>query len=82
MDDGRRGIHLGQVHDGEAMFPAGLGDDRHGGVHHDGAVARWGVFVVREGRSGRADARAGQLLEEVAVPVSYTHLTLPTILLV
>jgi len=67
VDDGRRGIHLGQVHDGEAIFPAGLGDDRHRGVDHDGAVAGRRVLVVREGRARRADARAGHQAHELAV---------------
>ena len=67
MDDGRRAVHLGQVHDAEAVLPAGLGDHRHGGVDDDGAVAVRGVLVVRDGRARRADARAGHQLPQVAV---------------
>ena len=40
VDDGGRAVHLGQIYHAEAILSAGLGDDRHGGVHDDGAVAR------------------------------------------
>jgi len=59
VDDGRGAVHLGQVHDGEAVITAGLRDNRHGGVDHDGAVTRRRVLVVRESRARRSDARAG-----------------------
>src|SRR5690349_3468467 len=63
VDDGRRAVHLGQVHDGDAV--GRRGGHRHGGVHDDAALGL--VLVVRDGRTGRRDVGAGQAAPHVVV---------------